>query len=1014
MSRIESIVRRIVAIAIVLSSVSPAFAAVQDRGQQSCLNTLNLDGAKVGEQQGKQILACLKSGGKGTLTTSAEACVASASEGKLAEALAKTLADEAARCSVVPGFAYPGGATTNSAARVGRQGGLADLFGSPLDVGLLPCATSPAGCRCQFAAAQASESVAKASWKTFVKCKKGVLAAGAASSADLERCVNDEATPSSIAADPKGKIAKAVTKLAASLGKKCGAPGAADAFLHGTCASLSGSELAACIDERVLCRACQSINGADALDVDCDAFDDGLANESCPSAACDDGFPCTVDSYAGGACTHTPADAGSVCRPSVDVCDPEEACDGTSTTCPVDVANPGTVCGDQCVATSDEVPTAVVDEHNSTVCTETCLVRTNFDESCGDCSDCALGETCVGGQCACRTGSSVCQPPDLLVPPCVLEPRSTCEFLVPGLSGNPPYHYSIVEVDGHQDTTVYFYLNFRSLFGPGVSHTPYISACGPDKGFFRVPGDSSQAATFEDGGKILSFPALELATNRDPRCKDPDFRPLIRSADISAKGYYISFTPEPGETGHHYNRISFVVDDGRPPSETIESAHVYVNILPGTAPSVTPPASTCGDDHIEGDEDCDCGTDVDSGEPCSASELLTTDCRDLGLGAGTLTCGPTCRFDTGACAPSCGNNRLDAPGEVCDAGFLDDQSCESLGYLSGSLACNPDCASFDTSGCRGWARTFVTATGRDGNLGGLDGADDICALAGTGLGDGWKAWLSTSSVDARSRIPAHEYRLVDDTTVVADEGHELFSGPLSGSIHKTETGSTTSLSSVRTGTDNQGLRIAGATCNEWTSGSAGDSASVGSPNSTSVWSSTGGSLNCFASFGLYCFEELPFKRAFVTSSTLSGSLGGLAGADALCESAAHAAHLGGTWKAWLSTSSIDAADRVTEAEIRLVDGTSIVAFGFGDLLDGFIGENIFLDEFGVETGGKAWTGTNNDGTAGPANCGDWSTTSGNGNAGSVDGPVDASMDWSSIAGEVEDCSSMHRLYCFEE
>ena len=55
------------------------------------------------------------------------------------------------------------------------------------------------------------------------------------------------------------------------------------------------------------------------------------------------------------------------------------------------------------------------------------------------------------------------------------------------------------------------------------------------------------------------------------------------------------------------------------------------------------------------------------------------------------------------------------------------------------------------------------------------------------------------------------------------------------------------------------------------------------------------------------------KRVFVTSTTYKGNLGGLAGADAKCQTRANAASLGGTWKAWLSDSTTSAASRLTQS-----------------------------------------------------------------------------------------------------
>src|SRR4051794_18448419 len=56
----------------------------------------------------------------------------------------------------------------------------------------------------------------------------------------------------------------------------------------------------------------------------------------------------------------------------------------------------------------------------------------------------------------------------------------------------------------------------------------------------------------------------------------------------------------------------------------------------------------------------------------------------------------------------------------------------------------------------------------------------------------------------------------------------------------------------------------------------------------------------------------PQKHIFVTSMTYGSNLGGLTGADAKCRTLATAASLGGTWKAWLSTTSTNAIDRIVD------------------------------------------------------------------------------------------------------
>jgi hypothetical protein len=54
------------------------------------------------------------------------------------------------------------------------------------------------------------------------------------------------------------------------------------------------------------------------------------------------------------------------------------------------------------------------------------------------------------------------------------------------------------------------------------------------------------------------------------------------------------------------------------------------------------------------------------------------------------------------------------------------------------------------------------------------------------------------------------------------------------------------------------------------------------------------------------------KRVFITAARYDGNLGGLAGADAKCATAAAAVNLGGTWKAWLSDANTNAIDRIAD------------------------------------------------------------------------------------------------------
>jgi hypothetical protein len=76
------------------------------------------------------------------------------------------------------------------------------------------------------------------------------------------------------------------------------------------------------------------------------------------------------------------------------------------------------------------------------------------------------------------------------------------------------------------------------------------------------------------------------------------------------------------------------------------------------------------------------------------------------------------------------------------------------------------------------------------------------------------------------------------------------------------------------------------------------------------------------------------RRVFVSSQVFTGDLGGLAGADAKCQSLADAVGLGGIYKAWLSDVTADAATRLSHvgAPYVLVDGVTVVAAGWSQLV----------------------------------------------------------------------------------
>jgi hypothetical protein len=259
-----------------------ASGQLQSKEQQACINKLNKDGSAVAGAQGKANLNCLKSAGKNKLIGTAQDCLTLDPKDKILKKRDKTVSDHAKLCTLAPDFGYTSPATINNAAVQAELDLLADLFGSPLDPAVIDCAADKSGCVCQQKVLNNAEKIAAAKLKEFLKCKKQALKAGATSATALENCVDDAGTAGSIAADTKLKIQKKVAKLGADVAAKC--VGVSGAF-PGACDGLSGVALSTCVDVQVECRVCQAINAMDGILVNCDVFDDTLANASCASGA---------------------------------------------------------------------------------------------------------------------------------------------------------------------------------------------------------------------------------------------------------------------------------------------------------------------------------------------------------------------------------------------------------------------------------------------------------------------------------------------------------------------------------------------------------------------------------------------------------------------------------------------------------------------------------------------------------------------------------------------------------
>jgi hypothetical protein len=161
--------------------------------------------------------------------------------------------------------------------------------------------------------------------------------------------------------------------------------------------------------------------------------------------------------------------------------------------------------------------------------------------------------------------------------------------------------------------------------------------------------------------------------------------------------------------------------------------------------------------------------------------------------------------------------------------------------LFGSLACLVMLTAGATLQAQDNKMTFfITSTnpGDGANLGGLDGADAHCqtlADAAGASGQTWRAYLSTSTVNARDRIGDGPWHNAKGELIASDLGE------LHGDANKitketglTETGEmvkgrgdTPNMHDILTGSNADGTVAAGMTCEDWTSNASASKAFVG-------------------------------------------------------------------------------------------------------------------------------------------------------------------------------------------
>ena len=411
-------------------------------------------------------------------------------------------------------------------------------------------------------------------------------------------------------------------------------------------------------------------------------------------------------------------------------------------------------------------------------------------------------------------------------------------------------------------------------------------------------------------------------------------------------------------------------------------------------------------------EDADAGTSLadtstSTGDASSTGPDLSTSssgASDSSSGQDSST-GPA-PGSTGP-APACGDGQQD-PGEDCDDGNdQDDDACVADCLLAacgdghvhvGHEACDDGndldddaCSNDCTLASCGDGEVQPGETCDDGNASNQDACPGTCQAAACGDGfvqlgvEACDDEVASAQCDADCSLPECGDKLVNSAAAEAcDDGEETATCDADCSLPECGDG-TLSL-------------LAGEECDD-------------------------GNLSDLDDCSSEC-KKLR-RTIFVTSKLYTGKLGGIVGADKLCQQLAEDAGLPGIFYAWLSDSTTTPAARFVKSSVPYVLSSGIqVAKNWQDLSDGTLQHSIDTTETkgaapiaAVGCGGgtkpTVWTNTLAAGTAWAVNgCDDWNATTGVARLGHAKA---TNFTWAKFCeGQAASCAWKAALYCVEQ
>jgi hypothetical protein len=254
---------------------------------------MNRASVSVGKAQGRESSKCVKLAARGATdklgippqTQTAQACLTNDVKGRVQRKVNRLADRDASKCLAepqqLPDFGYVGTLGAVAAVLVESLGLTAELFGSDLDAALVLKDQDKVGAKCQEIAHRWTYKVFDTVTKEVEKSVNDFLRGKTLPHADSTPTLSSAAR-NVMEADPKGRIARAERRLADKIERVC--QGDLTGLFPGTCSGGAGTalDLAECANEAARCRSCKAAEGFGALTLDCEEFDNGLADSSCP------------------------------------------------------------------------------------------------------------------------------------------------------------------------------------------------------------------------------------------------------------------------------------------------------------------------------------------------------------------------------------------------------------------------------------------------------------------------------------------------------------------------------------------------------------------------------------------------------------------------------------------------------------------------------------------------------------------------------------------------------------